>query len=207
MKTREWRQYLEAQNRLHGKNLFTVTELANVAGTSLNVLNVELSRLRKYGLIERYAQGKYGLPSSVTAEILLPTIDSHAYITGTYALHYHQLITQVSTRITCFTNRRHNRSRERLTPVGRYTFICVSASVYSPPKSGVMATPEQALYDFIYLMRRRGVKPETLVTFRNLHKIRNTYLSRIVSRYPDTVRKHLQEILKRKQSDLLRRSN
>ena len=97
MKANVWRKFLEEQRDQHKKVLFTVTELANVAGVSRATLNVELARLREQAILVKYAHGLYGLPGAVTAEILVPAIDSHAYVTGHYALHVHNLVTQVPT--------------------------------------------------------------------------------------------------------------
>lgn len=113
---------------------------------------MELTRLRHQGLIARYAHGQYGLPDVITAAVLLPAMDAHAYITGSYELHLHNLITQAPARISCFTDRRSPRAQERNTPVGRFAFICVRSRVYAPPRSGVVATPAQALCDFVYMM-------------------------------------------------------
>ena len=194
MKAREWRKYLEEQHQVHGKSLFTVTELAHVAHTSRSALNVELLRLRRQGLIVRYAHGQYGLPNLITPEVLLPAMDAHAYLTGSYALHLHNLITQAPTRITCFTDRRSPRAQERNTPVGRFAFVCVRSRVYAPPQSGVVATPAQALCDFVYMTRRQGVAPERLVTFRNLKGIATTDLNAILERYPLAVQRHVQAL-------------
>jgi len=196
MKSRDWRDYLEEQHRLYDKTIFTVTELSHAANTSLPALNVELDRLRKQGVIEQYAQGRYGLPGRVTPERLAQHLDGRAYITATFGLYRHRMITQVPTTITCFTNRRHNRSRERHTPLGTFVFVCVSQSIYSPPAGEALAPPEQALFDFVYLMRRRGVMPETVVTFRNLGDLRQASIRTISPRYPETVRNHVWNIMK-----------
>ncbi len=195
MKAREWQKYLEEQHRLHGKSLFTVTELANVAGTSRSALNVELARLRRQGLMARYAHGQYGLPDVITPAMLLPAMDAHAYITGSYALHLHNLITQAPARISCFTDRRSPRAQERNTPVGRFAFICVRSRVYAPPRGGVVATPAQALCDFVYMMRRQGVSVEGLVTFRNLNGIATTDLDASLARYPMAVQRHVRTLV------------
>ena len=86
VKANAWRKFLEEQRDRHGKVLFTVTELANVAGVSRAALNVELARLRDQEIIAKYAHGLYGLPGAVSPQVLVPAIDSHAYITGHYAL-------------------------------------------------------------------------------------------------------------------------
>lgn len=180
--------------RAHGKTLFSVTELANLADTSRNALNVQLNRLRKQGIIEQYAHGKYGLPGVVTAESLVESIDSHAYITGLAALHFHNLVTQVPTRVTCFTDRRSPRARERQTPLGRLVFVCLRSSIYSFPTDGV-ASPEQALCDFVYLVRREGLRPEGQATFRHLGRLQTATLSRILKRYPMTVQESVRKLV------------
>ena len=99
MKGNAWRKFLEEQRGRHGKVLFTVTELANAAGVSRTALNVELARLRRQEIIAKYAHGLYGLPDAVSPQALVSAIDSHAYITGHYALYEYGLLTQVSTTI------------------------------------------------------------------------------------------------------------
>jgi hypothetical protein len=194
MKAREWQRYLEAARKTHGKTVFTVTELANVSGSTPQVLNVELNRLCKQGIITRYARGQYGLPEAVTPEQLASFLDPQAYITGAFALHRHNLITQIPVEITCFTNRRHNLSRVRPTPLGRFTFVCVQSPVYTPPSVGVMAGPEQALCDYVFLMRRRGLIPSSQVTFCGLHNLDPKTLQEQISRYPKSVQQTVAEI-------------
>ena len=156
MRANAWRRFFEEQRNRHGKVLFTVTELANVAGTSRAALNVELARLRDQEIITQYAHGLYGLPGAVAPQVLVPTIDSHAYITGHYALYGYNLATQSPVAITCFTDRRSPRARERVTPVGRLVFVCVRSGVYFPVSEGAIAPPAQALCDYVYLSRRQA---------------------------------------------------
>ncbi len=188
MKALQWQQFFQAQQEQHGKRVFTVAELANAARASPRVLNVELSRLIRRGVVARYAQGRYGAVRGVSPEDLLPLVDASAYITGFYALHRRNLVTQVPVEITCFTNRRHNRSRQREGPLGRLVFVCVSPRLYCRPAEGLIAGPEQALCDFLYLARRRSLQARSLVTFRNLDRLDARTLRRILARYPRTVR-------------------
>ncbi len=81
MKAREWQRVLETQRRDHAKTLFTATELANLAQTSLPSVNVQLSRLASQGVLTRYARGIYGLPSGVQPETLAHAIDPASYVT------------------------------------------------------------------------------------------------------------------------------
>jgi hypothetical protein len=194
MKAEDWVRFLDEQRRTCAKSLFSVTELANVAGTSRNALNVELTRLRKRRIIEKYAHGKYGLPGAVTIEALVRSVDPRAYITGFYALHVHNLVTQVPTRVTCFTDRRSTRTSERRTPIGRLLFVHVKSSLYHWPQSG-MAPPEQALCDFVYLLLTKGIPPEGQATFCNFDGLQQETLSRLIDSYPAAVGNWVQKFV------------
>ena len=56
------------------------------------------------------------LAGAVSPQVLVSAIDSHAYITGHYALYGYHLVTQVPVTITCFTDRR-SPERQRVTPI------------------------------------------------------------------------------------------
>ena len=187
MKTHEWQRFLQQQHDRHSKELFTPTELANAAGASAGSIRVILQRLVKRGVIQRYTDGRYGLPDVVKVEDLIPSLDRAAYATGMYALYRHQLVTQRPMEIRCFTNRRHNRSRERVTPLGRIIFVCITGSIYIPPHGSVIAPPEQSVYDFVYECRRQSLPPDALVTFRNLDRLNRNLLATTATRYPKTV--------------------
>jgi predicted transcriptional regulator of viral defense system len=119
MKMREWEQKLLELREGAGKRFFRVTELANMSTTNPKYIGGELARLVEAGVLVRYAHGVYGLPGARDASELASTIDSSAYITGTDALYHHGHTTQAVVAKTCFTNRRHNRSRVRRTPFAR----------------------------------------------------------------------------------------
>ncbi len=192
MKALEWVRFFNMQRERHGKNVFTVAELANVASTSPAVMNVELGRLVKQGVIRRWVPGRYGLPDGVTAAELATAIDADAYVTGAYALAAHGLITQVPLEIDCFTRRRHNRSRRRRTPLGSLVFVCVSPRIHREPEQRGMATAEQALCDLLYLLRRRGLDPRSLYTFRNLDRL--SIPQALLARYPITVQRAVRSL-------------
>lgn len=194
MRALDWQNALQWQRDVHRKVVFTVTELANLAGARPRSLSVALQRLVARGILIRYAPGRYGLPGTVTPEELAPALDSSAYLTGLYALYRHQLVTQRPAELVCFSRRRHNRSRVRQTPVGRFVFVCVEPEVYSSPQ-GALATPEQALCDFILLCRQRGVTAASQVTFRHLERLDARQLAALLPRYPATVRREASRIL------------
>lgn len=195
MKTLEWQQFFAEQRELHGKVIFSAPELANAAQTTLHAVNTELGRLVRRGLIARYAHGYYGLARGVTPENLLAALDPGAYITGFYALFRHHLVTQVPAEVTCFTNRRHNRRTERLTPAGKLRFICVPDVIYARFGERAVAPAEQALCDFAWLSLREGIEPLSLVTFRNLATLSRNRLNKALRRYPENVRSTVDRIM------------
>jgi hypothetical protein len=103
------------------------------------------------------------------------------------SLFRHHLVTQAPTEVTCFTNRRHNRRPDRISPAGKLRFICVPGSLYSQPPEGTLAPAEQALCDFAWLSLRDGIEPQSLATFRNLHTLSGRRLGQVLRRYPENV--------------------
>lgn len=194
MKAIDWQRALQEQRDKYGKVVFTVTELSNVSSLDPKSLTVSLSRLVERGIIQHYTKGRYGMTGAVRIEDLVPSMDPAAYVTGLYALYEHQLITQAPTKVLCFTNRRHNRSRVRITPLGRIVFVCVTGSAYSYPREHVIAAPEQAVCDFVYLCRKRGVAPSDIVTFRNLHRLDSRLLEGRLKKYPATVKREIERV-------------
>jgi hypothetical protein len=67
-----------------------------------------------------------------------------------------------------------------------------------------MATPEQAYCDLFYVMRRRGLDPQTLYTFRKLDQL--SFEHGLLARYPKTaqraVAKHVTHSLSTQPSSL-----
>ncbi len=196
MKAIEWQQFLQEQHKLYNKVIFTTTELANIASSDLASTRVTIQRLVTMGVLERYAAGRYGLPGVAETEDIVPALDNAAYITGMYALYRHQIITQTPTEVLCFTNRRHNRSRIRMVSGRRLVFICLTGAVYSPPVGEIITGPEQALCDFIYNCRRRGLVANDLVTLRNLDRLDHEQLELCLLRYPKSVIKEVYSLLK-----------
>ena len=195
MKTVDVLAYMHAQKDRHAKTAFTVAELANVAGVTAPALNVQLTRMRKQGLVERVAHGRYCLPGQSDLGELVQSLDRAAYITGAAALHAHGLVTQAPTQVDCFTNRRHNRSRRRRTVHGALVFVCVSGRIYAPPAQGAFAPAEKALLDFVYVARRQGADPAAMVTLRGLRNLDRAHVGSISERYPVSVRDQVTRML------------
>ena len=195
MRAIEWQQFFQEQRDKHGKAVFTITELANVSSLDPRSLKAALQRLVEYGVIQRYTKGRYGLSGAASIEDLIPSLDPAGYVTGMYALYRHQLIAQAPVEISCFTNRRHNRSRVRATPFGRIVFVCVAASIYRYPEEDVIASPEQSLCDFVYLCRRHGIVPSDIASFRNMDRLNTDQLQTYLKRYPASVDREIERLL------------
>lgn len=197
MKTLDWLKFLAHQKTRFDKRIFSVTELANAADASIAVVNVELGRLVRKGVLQRYVPGKYGLPDGVAVEELVTAIDVDAYVTGAAALARHGLITQIPREVECFTRRRHNRSRRRPSPLGTLVFVCVRPTIHSRPPNG-MAGPAQAICDLAYACRRRRLDPRSLYTFRKLDAVRVP--DDVLSRYPKSVQNDIRRLLRHEDS-------
>jgi len=195
MRALQWHKHLEQARRRDRKALFTVAELANIAGVSPHNLNVQLGRLVTQGVMVRYARGIYGLPGLGAPAELVGFMDSGAYITGLYSLYHHNLVTQRPTLVTCFTNRRHNRSRERETPIGTFSFVCLGGRIYSRPTDGNIACGQQAFCDWLYLCLRKNIAPESQATLCNLSTFNDDLLADLLRRYPKTVSRAADRIL------------
>lgn len=195
MKAMDWLKTFQEQRDKHGKVVYTLTELSNMASQDPRSVKMSMSRLIDQGIMQRYANGRYGMKDYAKVEDIVSSIDSSAYVTGMYALYRHQLITQVPSEISCFTNHRHNKSRVRGTPLGRIVLVCVNRSIYSYPQEKGLVSPEQALSDYVYLCRKRGVRPSDMVTFRNLHHLNIDGLGVRLTNYPDTVKREIEQLI------------
>ena len=194
MKAHEWERFFASQRTEHGKHVFTVSELANVASASPTVVNVMLARLARRGVVERVTRGIYAPPGVATTDDVLPLIAPGAYITGARVLFDAGFITQVPLTTLCFTSRRPFRN-ERNTSLGRLKLMVMSPPVYEPPPAGVRASPEQALFD-LALTTDAHVPLRGLYTFRHAGNFRRAELHRLATRYQSITRDKVNDLLK-----------
>jgi hypothetical protein len=190
MTTVQWIRFLEDQKR-QGKSVFTLTELAHAAGSSLAVARVTAHRLAVRGVLDRVGHGRYALPNTLSVVDTVRAMDSGAYVTAEGALYLHGMATQVPQSWTCFTNKRHGRSRVRSSASGRITFVCVIPRIYRRPDDAALAPPEQALCDFVHVAMRSGVTPESLLTLRHLERLNPKLLRATAKRYGERVEVHV----------------
>ena len=82
-----------------------------------------------------------------------------------------------------------------MTPFGCVVFVSVNDRIHAKPKNDVLVSSEQALCDFVYLLRREGVNPSAVVSFCGLHKLSEPHLDLLLKRYPSTVRLIVRRLL------------
>ena len=123
--------------------------------------------------------------SLYSPEILANMIYGPSYVSLEYALSYHGLIPEGVEEITSVTTKR---SIEFSTPVGRYTYRHIPEALFSvgftclpmiEQRSALVATPEKALCDLLYLRKFQVENEADLrdLLFENL-RLDETALSR-----------------------------
>jgi hypothetical protein len=194
MTAANWIALFRRQSRDFNKSVFTITELTALSQIARSSLLVQLSRLTKAGVFVRCGHGLYGAAERLPEQVV-GHLDAAAYCTGLYALFRHGFVTQLPAVVTCFTNKRHGRSRIMHTRPYAYEFVMPAARIYRPPAAGALASPEQAFCDFVYVCRNRGFSPAGVITFRKLAKLNKKEIIGMLENYPATVREEAINIL------------
>jgi predicted transcriptional regulator of viral defense system len=146
-----------------GRPVFTTREIATLAETSLPSASQALSRLQKEGLVTRAARGIWCRTADprFTPFLLVAYLSGghRAYVSFFSALHLHGLIGQIPQVIYAATTAH---TRRRRTPVGTFSFHRIHPAFFSGfdwyrgDRSFLIATPEKALVDCLYLSSRKG---------------------------------------------------
>ena len=159
MNKRSMFSYIKDLNR----PAFTTAELAAVSGRSLSATTQALNYLKSQGVIFKAASGiwaeagnKQLSPYSIIP-FLLPR--QRAYVSFISALHLHGIIEQIPQVITLASTTHTKLIR---TKIGIYSIHQISPSFfkgfdwYKGPESFLIAEPEKALIDCLYLSAYRG---------------------------------------------------
>lgn len=135
---------------------FLTRDAANLLGISTNNATAILSRLAKQNSIVHLARGKWAYSYTVDP-LLLPNILVHpmmAYVSLYSALYYHGMIDQVPHMVFAISN---GKTKTFKTPLGKISihsinpFLLTGYEVHGKNLL-LMATPEKALFDTLYLM-------------------------------------------------------
>lgn len=149
--------------RTLGRPVFTTREVAAVRGASVAATSQSLKRLQADGRVVRVARGVWCDPEdpSFTPFALVHFLSgAHlAYVSFASALHLHGIIEQIPQVIYAATTGHTSRKD---TPVGTYSFHRIDAAFfagfrwYRGGTDFVIAEPEKALIDSLYVASRKG---------------------------------------------------
>lgn len=135
---------------------FLTKEAASVLGTSANHAAIILSRLAKQNTVVHLARGRWAYSDSIDP-LLLPSILAQpmmAYVSLYSALYYHGMIDQIPNTIFAITN---GKTKLFETPLGKISIHSINPVLFTGyniygKNSVLMATPEKALFDTLYLI-------------------------------------------------------
>jgi len=154
MKVDEWLGFFRKHT---GKKIFSLHDIVLLSGEGKSSASVQLSRLVKYGIVERPVRGWYMNPfTPPSAEELSMMVRRPSYLSMEYALSRHGILSQNVFTITL------------VTPKLPYTYRTLGAILeyhqikrslfrgYVHEGPVLVAEPEKALLDLIYIRYVRG---------------------------------------------------
>ncbi|MFN3235198.1 MAG: hypothetical protein ACE365_07290 [Gammaproteobacteria bacterium] len=135
---------------------FVTKEAASILGVSANHAAVILSRLARQGMLVRLARGRWAYSDDIDP-LLLPNILTHpmmTYVSLYSALYYHGMIDQIPNTVFAISN---SKTRVFKTPLAKVSIHSINPVLFTGydvygKNSVLMATPEKALFDTLYLM-------------------------------------------------------
>jgi predicted transcriptional regulator of viral defense system len=185
--------------------VFTTRDIAALRGGSLSATSQTLARMERQGLLVRASRGLWCVPTDprFTPFSLVPYLaGSHrAYVSFFSALHLHDLIEQIPQVVYAATTG-HTRRVE--TGLGAFSFHRLQPAFFGGfdwhrgGRSFLIASPEKALVDCLYLSSRKGRHfgffPELSLAEGFSIRVAREWVSRI----PDPrIRKYVSAELKR----------
>ncbi len=143
--------------------MFTSREIALLAGRSVSATAHALKRMEREDLIRRVAHGLWcnATDPRFSPFLLVPFLAGthQAYVSFLSALHLHGMIEQIPQTVYAATT---GHTRVKKTPLGTYSFhridprFFVGFDWYRGGRDFLIASPEKALVDSLYLSSRRG---------------------------------------------------
>lgn len=134
---------------------FTTREAAAVLGITPHYASIVLSRLARQGSLIRIVQGRWAYDQALDP-LILPNVliaPGLAYISVYTALYYHGMIEQIPTVIYAVSS---TKTKCFKTPFGAISFHHMTGRLFTgfeiyKNTSIMMAVPEKALFDTLYL--------------------------------------------------------
>ena len=142
--------------------VFTTREIAALTGTGLSAASQGLKRLEAAGVLRRAMQGVWALAGDrrFSAFALVPYLNPNgqAYVSFLSAMHIHGMLSQIPKTITVASTAH---ARLVVTPVATFQIHQIGPEFFdgfewSANGRFLIATPEKALVDSLYIASRRG---------------------------------------------------
>ena len=190
--------------RAVGRPVFTTREIALLAGGSLSAVSHSLKRMERQGVVRGVLRGLWCDPSDprFTPFLLVPFLAGghQAYVSFLSALNLHGMIEQIPQSVFCATT---GHTRLKKTPVGTFSFHRIHPNFfagfdwYRGGREFLIATPEKALVDSLYLSSRRGKQFGFFPEIEFGREFRFHEAQRWTKQIPDPrIRKYVQEHLR-----------
>ena len=179
-----------------GKSIYAFAELLRLSELSPSALRRAVHRLAKRGLLLKLGKGWYANGFvTPTLEEVAGYLYPPSYISLESALFMHGIVEQAPPLITCVTL---NKTKTFRTALGEIAYAHLRSGLffgYQMRDRMLLAEPEKALLDFVYLQRQHGMSP-----FLDEWNWEHVHLDRIRSMwtaYPGTVRQHVEHYMGR----------
>ena len=178
---------IELTLRNLGLKVFTTLELKKVLKIdSMQSLYSVLQRYRKKGFIIQLKQGLYALAGSSSPDLYIANkLYQPSYVSFETALSYHNIIPEIVYSINSSTTKTTRYFQvEAIGKAFFYHKIKKQAFTgYNPVKIGnnvaLIADPEKAMVDFLYLVTRGAKKPLDRVYRQNLNKAKMIFYAKL----------------------------
>jgi predicted transcriptional regulator of viral defense system len=143
--------------------VFTTRQIAALREGSLSATSQALAGMAKRGLVKKVTRGLWCIPDDprFSPYALVPWLSGghRAYVSMISALHLHGLIEQIPQIVFAATT---GHTRVRKTTLGSYSYHRIHPDFfagfdwYGGRQDFLVATPEKALVDSLYLSSRKG---------------------------------------------------
>jgi len=143
--------------------IFTTGEIARLARTATSVTTRVLTAMAARGEVRHAGRGVWYQPQdprfSVYALVHYLSGGSRAYVSFLSALHLHGIVAQIPQVVFAATT---GHTKVRRTPAGTISFHRITPALfggfdwYRGERQFLIATPEKALIDSLYLSSRKG---------------------------------------------------
>jgi len=177
-----------------GKSIYSYAELMRLTGLSEPALRRALTRLGKYKLLTSLGKNLYAnIFHTPTLEEIAGLLYPPAYISLESALFMHGVIDQAPHVIHAVTL---NKTKSFSTALGEMAYFHIQADLffgYSAQDRMLLAEPEKAALDFIYLQRQNGFEP--VLDEWNWEHVDRQRLQEFMTPFPETVKRNVMKFI------------